>query len=175
MRPSKTEYYLSIAKSVSERATCLRRRFGAIIVVNDQIVSSGYCGASRGVVDCLEKNSCYRREHNIPSGSNYELCRSVHAEPNAIINAARAGVSIYGGDMYIYGWDVEKEKVFSGLPCLMCQKMIVNAGLNYIYFTNPEDWYCEYTRLAVEYIVDDWNKKDVVRFNSEFWFSRKNK
>ena len=175
MRPSKIKYYLNIAKSVSERATCLRRHFGAVIVLNDQIVSSGYCGAPRGVVDCLERNSCYRIENSIPSGSNYELCRSVHAEANAIINAARAGVSIYGGDMYIYGWDVEKEKVFSGLPCLMCQKMIVNTGLNYVYFTNPEDWYSDYTKLAVEYMVDNWNEDDVVRFNVESKFEEEDK
>ena len=164
MRPSKTKYYLNIAKSVSERATCLRRRFGAIIVVNDQVVSSGYCGAPRGVVDCLERGNCYRNEHNIPSGSNYELCRSVHAEMNAIINAARAGVGIYGGDMYIYGWDMEKEKVFSGLPCLMCQKMIVNAGLHWVYYINSEDSYCNYGIFDANHAVKKWNEVDVFRF-----------
>lgn len=167
MRLSKTKYYLDIAKSVSTRATCLRRHFGAIIVVNDQIVSSGYCGAPRGVVDCLERGNCYRNEKNIPSGSNYELCRSVHAETNAIVNAARAGVSIYGGDMYIYGWDVEKEKVFSGLPCLMCQKMLVNSGLRWIYYTNPEDSYSDYGILAIDHAVKEWNENDILRFEEK--------
>ena len=95
MRTSKTEYYLGLAKAVSKRGTCLRRVYGTVIVVNDQVVSTGYCGAPRGVKDCTtDRKNCYRQIRNVPSGQRYELCRSVHSEQNALINAARAGVSI---------------------------------------------------------------------------------
>ena len=164
MRPSKTEYYLNIARAVSERATCLRRRYGAVIVLNEQVVSSGYCGAPRRVKDCLERDSCYRNEHDIPSGERYEMCRSVHAEANAIINAARSGVSIYGGDMYIYGYDVRTAQRFLGLPCLMCQKMIINTGIYWVYYSNSADCYAgDYTTLCVAKVAKEWSDEDIFR------------
>lgn len=160
MRISKSEYYLNIAKAVSERATCLRRRYGAVIVVNEQVVSTGYCGAPRGVRDCLERGDCFRKEKNVPSGQRYELCRSVHSEQNAIINAARAGVSIFEGVMYIYGYDLEKAKACSGYPCLMCLKEAINAGLKGIYYINPEDEE-GYGIVDIKSVVAEWRERDV--------------
>jgi len=110
IRLDKNEYYLDIARTVSKSATCLRRRFGAVIVVNDQVVSSGYCGAPRKTKDCLERGECLRAKMQVPSGERYELCRSVHAEQNAIINAARAGVNILGGEIYVWGFCLETKK-----------------------------------------------------------------
>jgi len=102
-RPSKVDYYIGIAKEVANRGTCYRLRGGAIIVKNDQIISTGYIGAPRKTKDCLERGNCLREEMKIPHGERYEMCRSVHAEQNAIINAARAGVRLLGGNMYLYG------------------------------------------------------------------------
>ncbi len=128
-RPSKDEYYLNIAKEVAQRGTCLRRRYGAVIVREDQIVSTGYVGAPRGTPNCIDVKRCLREELNIPHGERYELCRSVHAEMNAVINAARAGVSLLGGTMYIYGEDVKTGKIVDAYPCKMCRRVIINAGL----------------------------------------------
>ena len=100
-RVSKDEYYLGIAKEVAARSTCFRRSIGALIIRDDQIISTGYVGAPRKTKSSIEHGSCLRDKLNIPHGHRYELCRSVHAEQNAIINAARAGVSLLGGDMYI--------------------------------------------------------------------------
>lgn len=128
-RISKDYYYLKIAEAVRLRAVCLRRAFGSVIVRDDQIVATGYTGAPRKTPDCSQRGFCLRQKLNIPSGQQYELCRSVHAEQNAIINAARAGVSLLGGDIYTFGSETESEKIISAIPCTMCKRMIVNAGL----------------------------------------------
>jgi len=128
MRPSKEEYYLNIAKAVAQRSTCFRLKGGAVIVRGDQIISTGYIGAPRGTKDCLERGECLRDKLHIPHGKQYEICRSVHAEQNAIINAARAGVSLYGGTMYMYAENGEGKRIDS-FPCYICKKMIINAGL----------------------------------------------
>jgi dCMP deaminase len=136
-RPSKIDYYMGIAKQVAERGTCLRVKIGAIIVRDDQIIATGYVGAPRGCHDSLEHGFCLRTKLKIPHGHRYELCRSVHAEQNCIINSARAGVSLFGGDMYIYG-----EKLLAGsrqgekldaFPCFICKKMLINAGINRVF------------------------------------------
>lgn len=134
-RISKVEYYMSIAKTVSQRSTCLRRLYGAVIVKNDALISSGYNGSPRGTENCNNKGVCYRQEHKIPHGSNYELCRSVHAEQNAIINAARTGGnSIIDGDIYIYGSNAENPAdIFKVRPCIICSKFILNAGIKNVY------------------------------------------
>jgi dCMP deaminase len=131
-RISKDEYYLGIAKEVSRRSTCFRRSIGAIIIRDDQIISTGYVGAPRKTRDSFEHGFCLRDKLNIPHGERYELCRSVHAEQNAIINAARAGVGLLGGDMYIYGSIYGKGEPIDAFPCFICKKMIINAGLNRI-------------------------------------------
>ena len=128
-RISKDEYYLGIAREVARRSTCFRRSIGALIVRDDQIISTGYAGAPRKTRDSLEHGFCLRDRLGIPHGQRYELCRSVHAEQNAIINAARAGVSLLGGDMYIHGSISASGAVIDAFPCFICKKMIINAGL----------------------------------------------
>ena len=139
-RPSQHEHFMNLAKVVAERSTCLRRRIGAIIVDKEGVqLSSGYSGAPRDAEHCTEIGKCLRMELNIPSGQNYELCRSVHAEQNAIINAARTGVSIVGGKMYIssekldgaYANGSKRKKIYG--PCIICKKEIINAGLKKVY------------------------------------------
>jgi dCMP deaminase len=129
-RITKDEYYLGIAKEVSRRSTCWRRSIGAIIVRDDEIISTGYVGAPRKTRDSFEHGFCLRDRLGIPHGERYELCRSVHAEQNAIINAARAGVSLLGGDIFIHGTVYGEEKPINAFPCFICKKMILNAGLN---------------------------------------------
>lgn len=134
-RITKLEYYMETAKTVALRSTCLRRRYGAVVVHNDSIVSAGYNGSPRGMANCIDLDKCYRQEMNIPHGSNYELCRSVHAEQNAIINAARAGAgSIIDGEMYIFGADVDDPSAdFEVRPCKICAKFILNSGIKRVF------------------------------------------
>jgi dCMP deaminase len=140
VRIDKTNYYLDIAETVLERATCLRRNYGAIIVLNDEIVSTGYTGAPRGRSNCVDLNYCIREKLNIPRGERYELCRSVHAEANAIISAARN--EIKDGTLYLVGKDaVTGELVADATPCAMCRKMIINAGLSRIIIRNTKEQY----------------------------------
>jgi dCMP deaminase len=129
-RASKDDYYLGIAKEVARRSTCFRRSIGAIIVRDDQIISTGYVGAPRKTKSSHEHGFCLRDRLGIPHGERYELCRSVHAEQNAVINAARAGVSLLGGDMYIYGTIYGEDKPINAFPCFICKKIIINAGLD---------------------------------------------
>jgi len=150
-RISKEEYYLGIAKEVSKRSTCFRRSIGAIIVRDDQIISTGYVGAPRKTRDSLEHGFCLRDKLQIPHGQRYELCRSVHAEQNAIINAARAGVSLLGGDMFIHGISAETEKTINAFPCFICKKMIINAGLNRIICSTADE-------AIIVFKVEDWAK-----------------
>jgi dCMP deaminase len=131
-RVSKDDYYLGIAKEVARRSTCFRRSIGALIVRDDQIISTGYVGAPRKTKSSHEHGFCLRDRLGIPHGERYELCRSVHAEQNAIINAARAGVSLLGGNMYIYGTVYGEDMPINAFPCFICKKMIINAGLDRI-------------------------------------------
>lgn len=126
-RIDKTNYYLDIAETVLERGTCLRRNYGAIIVQNDSIVSTGYNGAPRLRINCCDLGKCRREELNIPPGQRYELCRSVHAEQNAIINADRSKME--NSTLYLVGRDVKTGKLVGGEPCMLCKRMIINAGI----------------------------------------------
>ncbi len=129
-RPSKDEYYLGIAKQVASRSTCLRRKYGAVIVRDDVIISTGYNGSPRNGHNCSDKGICVRQVMNMAhNSSNYDLCRSVHAEQNAIINAARQGTSLLGGTLYLYGYDCVQKKTIDAEPCPICSRMIKNAGL----------------------------------------------
>lgn len=128
IRTDKGNYYLDIAETVLERGTCLRRNFGAIIVQNDEIVSSGYTGAPRGRSNCLDTGICVRETLNVPRGERYELCRSVHAEANAIISASRR--DMIGSTLYLVGRDAKTgEYVENTAPCSMCKRLIINAGI----------------------------------------------
>ncbi len=157
MRTTKEEYYLNIAKEVAQRSTCFRRKGAAIIVRGDQIVSAGYIGAPRKTKDCFERGNCLREKLNIPHGERYELCRSVHAEMNAIINAARAGVSLYDGDMYLYMESPEGDPVDS-FPCFICKKMIINSGINKFISSLGNG---ELKVFQVSDWVRDWQEKDI--------------
>lgn len=128
-RISKDNYYLDIAETVIGRATCLRRCYGAIIVKNDEIISTGYNGAPRGRKNCVDLGCCNREALNIPQGQRYELCRSVHAEANAIISAARR--DMVGGTLYLAGKNAATgELLHDTSSCSMCRRMIINAGLS---------------------------------------------
>ncbi|MBN2330572.1 MAG: cytidine deaminase [Candidatus Aenigmarchaeota archaeon] len=158
-RPEKTEYYLNIAREVSLRSTCLRRRFGAVILKDDQIISTGYVGAPRGAPNCLDIGKCPREEAKIPAGERYELCRSVHAEANAIINAARAGVSVLGGTLYLYGENVKDGSIAEARPCKMCKRMIINAGIRQVVVKTPEG--------KKSYSIEEWVVNDKGLFGQE--------
>ena len=127
-RKSKLNYYLDIADAARERSTCLRRTYGAIIVKNDEILATGYNGAPRGRCNCVDMGVCHREELQIPSGERYELCRSVHAEANAIISAARR--DMIGATMYLVGRDAKTgEYLTDTTSCSMCRRLIINAGI----------------------------------------------
>jgi len=158
-RTSKDQYYLGIAKEVSTRSTCFRRAIGAIIVRDDQIISTGYVGAPRKTKDSLEHGFCLRDKLGIPHGQRYELCRSVHAEQNAIINAARAGVSLLGGDMYIFGSAPGSGTPISAFPCYICKKMIVNCGLDRIVCSTADGGAMVF---RVEAWIRDWQERDIL-------------
>lgn len=127
-RVSKDMYYLDIAKSVLQRSTCLRRRYGAVIVNNDEIVSTGYNGAPRGEANCIDTGVCERERLNVPKGERYELCVAVHAEQNAIISASRK--EMQGATIYIVGENTSDGTYANPAPCLICRRMIKNAGIS---------------------------------------------
>jgi dCMP deaminase len=160
-RPSKEEYYLNIAREVSKRTTCMSIQFGSIIVKDDQIIATGYVGAPRKTKDCLERGNCLRRELGIPSGQRYELCRSVHAEMNAIINAARAGVSLLGGDLYLFGKRIfgGEDKLLDMVPCFICKKVIINAGIKRCICSTADG---AYRIFLIEDWTKEWQEKDMI-------------
>ena len=127
-RISKENYYLDIAETVLERATCLRRIYGAIIVKNDEIISTGYNGAPRGRQNCVDMGFCTREMMKVPRGERYELCRSVHAEANAIISASRR--DMVGATLYLVGRDARTGKLLGdATSCAMCRRQVINAGI----------------------------------------------
>lgn len=139
-RRDKINYYLDLAEVVSQRSTCLRRRFGAVIVKNDTVISTGYSGAPRGRRNCSDIGSCIREELNIPRGERYELCRSVHAEANAIICASRE--EMINSSMYLVGLEVSTNKyVQNSSSCSMCKRMLINSGVNQLYVRDTKNDY----------------------------------
>lgn len=151
-RLSKENYYLDIAQTVAKRGTCLRKKYGAIIVKNDSIVSTGYNGAPRGRKNCCDIGRCTREELNIPRGERYELCRAVHAEANAIISASRE--DMIGATIYLVGMDSKTDELMPGLnSCMMCKRMIINAGIEKVIVRNTPDDY------SVVYVTD-WIEND---------------
>ena len=148
-RPGWDRYFLNIAREVSRRATCFRRRYGAVITKHNSIVSTGYNGAPRGMADCLEAGKCTRKELQVPHGERYELCHSVHAEANAIIRATMH--DMYDAVIYINGADPEDAECDSA-PCMMCKRMILNARIGRVVYSDgkggiveidPNDWLTE--------------------------------
>ena len=137
-RPDKDTYYLGVAEAIARRGTCLRRQIGAVIVGKDQMISSGYLGAPRGVPNCSDLGNCYRDEKKVPHGHHYEKCRSVHAEANAIIHASRE--SMIDATMYVFGRDLMKEgdPIIPIYPCMMCRRLIINAGIKKVITQDEE-------------------------------------
>lgn len=150
-RTDKTNYYLDIAETVTERATCLRRIWGAVIVKNDEIISTGYNGAPRGRKNCNDLGYCIREKLDIPRGERYELCRSVHAEQNAIISASRR--DMIGATLYMVGKDVKTgEYVEKSMPCAMCKRTIINSGIEKIIIRDNKD---KYREVLVQELIDN--------------------
>ena len=151
-RISKENYYLNIAQTVLERATCLRRVYGAIIVKNDEIISTGYNGSPRGRKNCVDMGFCTREAMQVPRGERYELCRSVHAEANAIISASRN--ECIGADLYLVGHDARTGEILQdATSCSMCRRMIINAGIKRVVVRNSRQ---EFTVVPVQ----DWIDQD---------------
>jgi dCMP deaminase len=156
-RPPKDEYYLEIAKAVAQRSPCIRRKYGAVIVKNDAIVSTGYNGPARKVINCFEVG-CIKDLQNLPHGMAYEDCPAVHAEENAVVNAARNGSNILGGTLYIAGVDKEG-KLVEATPCLRCRRILINAGIERVVirkedggikYINTQEWIGEDTKTYLE-------------------------
>lgn len=150
-RVSKENYYLDIAQTVSERATCMRRHFGAIIVKDDVIVSTGYNGAPRGRRNCTDIAFCIRDKLEIPRGERYELCRSVHAEANAIIAAPRD--RMLGATLYMVCVDPRDGSLYSGTSsCMMCKRQIINAGIETVVVRDTKD---DFRVISVKSWIED--------------------
>lgn len=153
MRRDKVNYYLDIADSVCERSTCLRIHYGAVIVKDDEIVSTGYNGAPRGRMNCSDLGYCLRNKLGIPSGERYELCRSVHAEANAIISASRR--DMLGASLYLAARSATTGEVLpKRTSCSMCRRLIINAGITTVYIREDDENY------SVVDVQKDWIDED---------------
>lgn len=150
-RRDKTNYYLDLAEMVSQRCTCLRRHYGAVIVKNDEVISTGYVGAPRGRKNCTDIGECVRKKMGVPRGERYELCRSVHAEANAIISASRD--KMIGSSMYLTGIEVDTGNyIENASSCSMCKRLIINAGIEKVYIRDTKE---EYRMILVRDWVDN--------------------
>ena len=151
-RRDKINYYLDLADVVSKRGTCIRRNFGAVIVKNDEVISTGYVGAPRGRKNCSDLGYCTRARLNIPRGERYELCRSVHAEANAIISASRD--KMIGATLYLCGREADTGTyVKDACCCSMCKRMVINAGIEKVIVRDTDSQY-----RVIE--VSDWIRED---------------
>lgn len=160
-KPDWHRYFLNVAKDIATRSTCLSAHAGAVITKDNVIIATGYIGAPRNTKDCYEKGYCIRRKMNIPSGHRYEICASVHAEQNAMINASRQNVSTLGATLYLYGYKMYEgiKKIYNAFPCFICKKMIINAGIEK-FIAQQEDG--SYKIYEVSKWVKEWQKKDIV-------------
>lgn len=155
-RENKEMYYIQIARDVSKRGTCLRRNFGAVLVVNDEIISTGYTGAPRGRENCCDRHECLREKLGVPRGERYELCRSVHAEQNCIISASRRDMK--GGTLYVSGYTYGTDEIVENIDCCeMCKRFIINAGIERVIFDYPTAPFGYY-----EQKVSDWVENEVI-------------
>lgn len=165
MRPNKHKYYIEIAKAVACRSTCSRRKFGVVIVKNDTILSTGYNGSARGVVNCGEEIPCLKDLYNEPSNKTYENCPAVHGEMNAIINSARSGTSIYGATMFIAQIGGSRRDK-GARPCFLCRRMMINAGIKDCFYEgitakliceNVSEWVKEENELLKKKVKNNAN------------------
>lgn len=158
-RRDKINYYLDLAEMVSQRSTCLRRHFGAVIVQNDEVISTGYVGAPRGRQNCTDLNYCVRQKLQVPRGERYELCRSVHAEANAIISTSRN--KMLGSTMYLVGIECSTgEYVEHACSCSMCKRLIINAGISHVIVRDTKD---DYRIIHVQKWIDEDESLEGVR------------
>lgn len=161
-RRDKINYYLDIAETVSARGTCLRRNFGAIIVKNDQIISTGYVGAPRGRKNCSDIGECFREKMAVPRGERYELCRSVHAEANAITHASRT--DMIDSVLFLVGKEYSTgEYIKNALPCAMCRRLIINAGISQVIVRDDKENF-RVIRVYDTWVIDD----DSLRMHSGY-------
>lgn len=150
-RIDKTNYYLDIAETVLKRGSCMRRNFGAVIVNNDQIISSGYTGAPRGRKNCMDMNCCIRQKLGIPRGERYEMCRSVHAEANAIIHASRE--KMLGATLYLVGKEMDNlSYVKDASSCSMCKRLVINSGIKQVAIRRSET---DFDLIPVEHWIEN--------------------
>lgn len=150
-RIDKHNYYLDICETILERGTCLRRNFGAIIVKHDEIMSSGYSGAPRGRKNCSDLGYCRREELKVERGTRYELCRSVHAEQNAIISSRRQ--DMIGSTLYLVGKEMKNgDLVKDASPCSLCKRFIINAGISRVIIRDTKR---EFRIIDVQEWIDD--------------------
>jgi len=161
-RRDKENYYLDIAETVLIRSTCRRRRYGAIIVLNDEIIATGYNGAPRGRMNCLDRGVCMRDELKIPRGERYEMCRSVHAEANAIISASRR--DMIGATLYLTGRDSSAgDLLVDTIPCSMCRRLIINSGIERtVCRTDHDNYVVIHTR---DWVFNDDSLADISQFS----------
>jgi pantetheine-phosphate adenylyltransferase len=164
-RPSKDEYYLGIARSVAQRSPCIRRQFGAIVVREDVVVSTGYNGPARGVVNCMEVG-CLKDEMNVPHYTGYEWCIGVHSEENAIANAARHGASVLGGTLYLYGQNYKDGSLVEGKPCDRCKRILINAGIKRVVTKRADG-------TIVKWDVEDWVREDTENYKRRLLEARR--
>ncbi|MDI6884129.1 MAG: deaminase [Hadesarchaea archaeon] len=155
-RLNKDEYYLEIAKAVCLRSPCIRRQFGAIIVKGDVVVSTGYNGTARGVVNCTEVG-CLKNELGLPHYSGYDDCPGVHAEENVLINAARHGANVLGGTLYLYGRNFGETVPIEGRPCDRCKRAMINAGIKLLVIKR-------FDGEIIKFDVKDWIKEDTEKY-----------
>ena len=154
IRRDKINYYLDLAETVSQRGTCLRKQYGAVIVKNDEVVSTGYVGAPRGRANCIDLGYCIREQLQVPRGERYELCRSVHAEMNAIIHASRS--EMLDSTLYLVGKEVSTGAyVANSNPCAMCKRMIINAGIKTVVIRDDKERYREVDVYDAWVLTDD--------------------
>jgi dCMP deaminase len=160
-RPDWDEYFMNITREVAKRSTCMSMKSGAVIVKDSKIMSTGYSGAPRNTLDCYERGECLRRKLGIPSGQRYELCRSVHSEMNAIINAGRTGEHLVGSDLYLWGMKVHnnENKLIDIHPCFICKKMIINAGIKRVIAMCADG---KIKKYSVEDWAREWRGKDML-------------
>lgn len=157
-RIDKINYYLDLAEVTLERGTCIRRNFGAVIIKNDEVISTEYVGAPRGRKNCVDMGVCKREELKIPRGERYEMCRSVHAEQNAIISAERN--KMIGASLFLCGKNYSDGKyVENSNPCALCKRMIINAGIKDIYIRDTKEKYRHI--LVQDYIENDESLEDI--------------
>lgn len=161
VRRDKTNYYLDLAETVSQRCTCLRRHYGAVIVKDDEVISTGYVGAPRGRQNCSDLGYCLRAKMGIPRGERYELCRSVHAEANAIISASRR--DMIGATLYLVGRNVDSgEYIENAVCCSMCKRLVINAGIERVIVRDDKE---NYRVISVaDWIADDESLRGVLGY-----------